>query len=115
MSSSLSPERAEELDAVFMLLADARRRVIIETVYDAGSIDIGELAVTIARREYGQPISVDDHIVEEITVDLHHRHLPQLRGHNVVDVDHNEGRISPTAQTRRWVEVVHYVANRVLE
>ena len=62
MSSSLSPERSKELDAVFTLLADARRRVLIETVYDAGSIDMGELAVTIARRERGHPITVNDQL-----------------------------------------------------
>jgi DNA-binding transcriptional ArsR family regulator len=84
-----------EADAVFEVLANRRRRLVVRVLEDAsGSLDIGELATRVAARERGvDPSEVTYRQRKSAYTALHQNHLPMLADVGVV------------AAEREWVDV----------
>ncbi|WP_246999867.1 DUF7344 domain-containing protein [Halosolutus gelatinilyticus] len=71
------------------ILADADRTLTAQ-----------DLAKELATRERERPITdVSGDLVTEIYGLLHHVHLPALAAANVVDYDHERGRVERTGET----------------
>lgn len=85
-------EATHDLDVVFDVLADRRRRIVLNHLRDSDEewVPAGDLAERIAawEVELADPTSVS---VESIEIDLVHGHLPKLDAAGVVDYD-GEGR-----------------------
>jgi DNA-binding transcriptional ArsR family regulator len=73
---------ADRLDAVFDVLADARRRRVVRIVRDAADAwTVDALADALAAHESGRSD------LERLGLSLRHVHLPKLDAANVVDYD----------------------------
>jgi len=82
------------------LLANQRRRKVLTTLREqTGGVTKQDLATIVASRERGTELhEVTAEQQQAVLTSLHHKHLPKLREHALVDVD-DEGRISPTDTT----------------
>lgn len=83
-----------DLDVVFALLSDRRRRIALNYLRtaDAEWIPVGDLAERIAawETELGDPAVVSETSIE---IDLVHGHLPKLDRAGVVEFDADRGRV----------------------
>lgn len=88
-------EASFDLDVVFDLLSDRRRRIVLNHLRDADEewVDVGVLAERIAAWEVElvDPTSVS---VESIEIDLVHGHLPKLDAADVVEYDGERRRVA---------------------
>lgn len=79
-----------DLDEVFDILSDRRRRYVLHYLADAptGVVSLNDLADQVVRweTEYTDYSPPDDHR-QRVVVDLHHVHLPKLDRNGVVDYD----------------------------
>lgn len=73
--------------SLFELVADTRRRSILETVLEgeADRVEFSTLVEEIADREGASR--------ESVTVDLHHRQLPELDEDGVIEYDRYDGTV----------------------
>jgi DNA-binding transcriptional ArsR family regulator len=78
----------DELDTAFELLADRRRRAVVEVLRAAprGVVEFSELVDAVAVDGDGDP--------EALASTLYHRHLPKLDDAGVVEFDREEGVVS---------------------
>jgi DNA-binding transcriptional ArsR family regulator len=87
-----------ELDWVFMILSNYRRRSIICLLSDVGGgITISELAERIAAAEEGvdrNDLSTDAR--KRLYVSCYQTHLPKLEEENVVSVDYDRNVVTPS-------------------
>jgi hypothetical protein len=88
-----------ELDTVFALLADRRRRHLLYYLTresGTGSVDVDELVSAVAEREQADA-DVDaagvDVLRRRVELSLHHVHLPKLEGAGVVRFSEDAGRV----------------------
>lgn len=88
-----------ELDTVFALLADRRRRHLLYYLTresGTGSVDVDELVSAVAEREQADA-DVDaagvDVLRRRVELSLHHVHLPKLEGAGVVRFSRGSGRV----------------------
>lgn len=75
-----------DLDAVFDLLAEPRRRKLLyhlSSYEEVASLD--DLATAIAAEEHGG--SPPEALVDRVRCELHHVHLPRLTAEQVVEYD----------------------------
>lgn len=87
------------------LLADRRRRILVETLHDVGTaLSIERLAERIADREYGRSTAADLRIVR---LALTHNHLPRLEDLGIVSYDRDERTVSLRSN---GVALVDYLA-----
>jgi len=71
----------------YRLLAASRRRVALDILVDrTAPVDLEDLAGAIAARETNGG-EVDESLVEEVALTLHHVHLPMLADSGVIDYD----------------------------
>ena len=84
-----------ELDDVFHLLQNSRRRSVLSILSDHGAIDKGELASLVAEEENGHEPNCDER--KRVLVALHQTHLPKMEDHGVVETDHNVVRLTAEA------------------
>jgi DNA-binding transcriptional ArsR family regulator len=91
---------ADKTDTYIQLVADQRRRRILQTLREAESASVDELADQLAA-DGGDS-------AEQISVDLHHNHLPKLADANVVEYDSrsNAVRYSPPKRFEAVAESV---------
>jgi|AntRauMinimDraft_3_1070383.scaffolds.fasta_scaffold00635_5 hypothetical protein len=69
------------------VLAAERRRVALDVLSDRSTpVDLEDLAVAIARRETDADV-VDEEIVEQVAITLHHTHLPKMGELGVINYD----------------------------
>lgn len=81
----------ESTDQLFDALADERRRVVLDSLFESGTpVDVGRLARRVAARERrggegdrGPPADA----VHRVRVSLHHVHLPKLDDAGLVEYD----------------------------
>ncbi|WP_135362612.1 DUF7344 domain-containing protein [Halosimplex halophilum] len=78
----------DELDTAFELLADRRRRAVIEVLRTAprGALELPALVEAVATE-----CGVD---ADALRSTLHHQHLPKLDEAGIVDFDREEGVVS---------------------
>ncbi|QLH84386.1 DUF7344 domain-containing protein [Halosimplex pelagicum] len=78
----------DELDTAFELLADRRRRAVVEFLRAAprGALDLPALVDAVATECQEDP--------DALASSLHHRHLPKLDDAGVVEFDREEGVVS---------------------
>ncbi|MDF9746964.1 DUF7344 domain-containing protein [Natrinema salsiterrestre] len=88
-------EGADAVDTALDLLANQRRRGVLEYLEESGgSAPLTELAVEIAAQEAGaEPNAISDHgdvsarDRRAVRISLHHTHIPKLANADVVDYD----------------------------
>jgi len=82
------------LDACLALVADRRRRRLLEHLRHNGNgaVRIDDLVDRLYRAEAA---AADDRQVSrnQLAIDLNHAHLPKLADHGIVEHDHDRGRI----------------------
>ncbi|PCR89720.1 DUF7344 domain-containing protein [Natrinema ejinorense] len=86
-------ERADAVETALDLLANRRRRAVLEYLEEVGgSATLTELAVEIATRETRtEPNVISDHADvssrdrRAVSISLHHTHIPKLANADVVD------------------------------
>lgn len=86
-----TPVRLTDVDEseLHRLLWDDQRRTVIDVLTDGdGPCDVSAVAAAVARRE-------DETTVADVTVQLHHVHLPMLAEMGVVDYDPAASRVTP--------------------
>lgn len=88
-------ETTYDLDVVFDILSDRRRRIVLNHLRDADEewVDVGDLAERIAAWEIElvDPTTVS---VESIEINLVHGHLPKLDATDVIDYDEGDRRVA---------------------
>ncbi|MDG5818311.1 hypothetical protein QA609_05785, partial [Natronococcus sp. A-GB7] len=70
-----------------------RRRIISHLRYE-GATDKSELIHKLVTWKYGsQPGEVSDEVVERVTLNLHHKHLPQLKDAKLIEYDRRSEKV----------------------
>lgn len=83
------------------LLAVERRRLALDVLCErTTSLELGELAAEIAAREAGFDAPPAEAPVD-LTIDLHHAHLPKLAEAGVLEYDPDTREVKPIARIRR--------------
>lgn len=106
------PTVTDNLDTVFELLSDARRRYLLYYLYTINE-DVAEFEAAVDGVYEYEAAGTDtgDHATREnIKIELHHNHLPRLANAGVVDYDRRHGTIRFTGNPalEEWVEHAHY-------
>lgn len=65
----------------------------------------------MGEREYGDPT---DNQLRDISLSLHHNHIPRLEAADVVQYDENDGTISPHLNFDRLIGVLEMMNKRDL-
>ncbi len=97
-TEEIRPEQA------FNLLANTRRRLVIETLIETtGPISLEELVDTVVRKEYGQPVpAVDPEIRESVYASLHQTHLPRLAEQQVIRYNRDHRTVELTTRGQQF-------------
>ncbi|MFC4359232.1 hypothetical protein ACFO0N_14900 [Halobium salinum] len=87
MTRSPIEEGRDEWGELYRMLAESRRRHVLDHLYRRGeSVGVGELATQVGKREHASSAaSVADDRVRTIHVSLQHVHLPALDNAGLVD------------------------------
>lgn len=81
-------------DELHRIAANERRRTIVATLRDRGTVTVDELVATIAEGESPtSPDSIDRRTA--IEVELLHVHVPMLRAAGVIDFDPAQRNVAP--------------------
>lgn len=85
-----------DIDELLGLLADSRRRTVLELLASKHSLSLTALADAIVQRER-QAVTTDDAAerTERVRLSLHHNHLPKLADANLISYE--EGGPQPWA------------------
>ncbi|WP_238593297.1 DUF7344 domain-containing protein [Natronobacterium lacisalsi] len=87
-ASSMNENDGPWLDTVHELLSESRRRQVLYYFLQTEHATVNELAHRLVSRERNVPIdSIDSGETTEITIALHHKHLPKLERHDVIEYD----------------------------
>lgn len=83
---------AVEDDRVIEAVVDERRREILRCLEGRGETQTADLAREVAaREETGDP---SNGTVAEVSIELHHVHLPKLSAAGLVEFDHDAGTVA---------------------
>lgn len=101
-----------DLDSVFEVLSDRRRRYALYALYRAegGSMTVDRLALRVGRMEDdGRTITTDRH-AERIAEDLRERHVPKLVAAGAVEYDERSetARYHGRPALEEWLEHAEY-------
>lgn len=92
--SETTPSTDVEVDSVFAVLSNERRRRVLRHLFEPrSSATVTELVdrlVTAELNGHDRP----EELTERITISLHHIHLPKLAESNLVDFDHESGEVT---------------------
>lgn len=77
---------AQDIDAIFDLLSDDVRRDAIECIREAtrDRVSLEELVEDLDRKQDSRRWDFDE---SQLRLVLHHKHLPKLAGHEVIEYD----------------------------
>jgi len=91
-----------QLDTVFDVLSDERRRIILSTLIERdGPVALSDLVAQVRRRETEfDPGRGTTDERRRIAIDLHHVQLPALLGARLVDYDSDAETVSVTSTAR---------------
>ncbi len=87
----------EAVDAAFRLLADRRRRLLIEVVraHDE-ALTLPDVAEEVAQRETGRSIvDLSPEQVKEVYISLYHDHLPRLVDAGLLEYEQERDLVAP--------------------
>lgn len=101
-------------DAVFDVLASARRRTVVRCLRSAESpLAVADLArdVVATERDVG-PRDVSEEDVERAYTSLHHVHLPKLADGGYIGYDDDRSAVSLTADAGRLTPLLDWAASR---
>lgn len=85
---------SSQADDLFSVLADSRRRHVIEILSEHDALSLRALAEEIAGREAEKSDSdVSDASVERMMTSLHHCHVPKLADAGIVLYETRNGRV----------------------
>ena len=102
------PTVTANLDTVFEILSNARRRYLLYYLFTMeGEVAEFDAAVNAVYKYGAAETGTDDHPTrEDVKIELHHTHLPRLTDAGVIDYDRRQGTIrltdSPTLE--EWLE-----------
>jgi len=84
----------DSLDTYLTLVADRRRRRLLEHLRDNGNSEF-QIDDLVDQLYQAGPTAGDDQQMsrDELAIQLHHSHLPRLADHGVVEYDHDYGTI----------------------
>jgi len=85
-----------ELDVVFEILKNPRRRQVVQQLRDHGETDLGDLAEFIAADENDttvEALSADER--KRVYIGLYQTHLPKMDDAGVVAYDQDQGVVAP--------------------
>ena len=99
-TASSVPERLHELeprevDEVFDLLRQARRRYLLDALEGSGGASVEDLVESVVERESaarGLGPGVDRH--DQVRLTMFHNHLPKLEEAGVVECDYADGSVA---------------------
>lgn len=89
---------AAVVDEAFGLLANRRRRLLLEVMRTYGEpLTLPDAAEEVAVRETGRPIpNISPERVHEIYLSLYHDHLPRLVDADLLEYDQERDMVTPT-------------------
>ena len=95
LPSSSSNALVSRTDTVVAALANHRRRAILTYLQQSqsGTATVEELASFIAEHEDEQSSTPPDTDEQNVTVSLHHAHLPKLADADLITYDPDRGRV----------------------
>jgi len=101
--SSSSDALLSRTDTVVAALANHRRRAVLTYLQQAqsGTATIEELASFVTEHEDEQSSTPPDTDEQNVTVSLHHAHLPKLADADLITYDPDRGRVR--ARFDGWV------------
>lgn len=100
------------LDVAFDVLADRRRRHLLDCLRESESpVALGELARDVAARERG-PSDADapPEAVDRVHLTLYHSHVPKLAAADVVEYDRERDLVAPSRGSDRVERVLDLAA-----
>ena len=100
------------LDAVFDVLADRRRRYLLDHLRTSETpVALAEVAGTVAARERGTPeADVPTEAVDRVHLALYHSHVPKLAAAAVVEYDRERGVVAPSTEHDRVERVLAFAS-----
>lgn len=87
----------EAVDEAFRLLADRRRRLLLEvvTAYEE-ELALADAAEQVAEREAGRPVvELSPERVKDVYISLYHDHLPRLLEAGLLEYEQERDLVSP--------------------
>ena len=82
-------------DASYEVLSNPRRRVVCSVLCRCDRLSVSELTSHIVARETGEPLEdVSTETIENVRIDLYHRHLPKLEGAGLVTWQPGSGHVA---------------------
>lgn len=90
---------AETVDEAFGLLADQRRRLLLEVMRTYSEpLTLPDAAEEVAVRETGNQVpNISAERVHEVYISLYHDHLPRLVDADLLEYDQERDLVSPAA------------------
>ncbi|ELY91442.1 DUF7344 domain-containing protein [Natrialba taiwanensis] len=83
-----------EIDEIFALLSNSRRRAALRILVDHGPLDFGDLVDMVAEIEYGRPIEdISGNERHTIYVSMQQTHLGRLEENDIVKRDRDTGTV----------------------
>lgn len=103
---------ALDLDSVFEVLSDRRRRYALYALYraDGGAMTVGRLAASVGRMEDDGRTITADRRSERIAADLRERHVPTLVAAGAVEYDERSETVRYRCRPalEEWLEHAAY-------
>jgi hypothetical protein len=75
-----------ELDVVFDVLANSRRRIALQCLCEHTQMTLPDLAEEVSVREFGEPLQdIPPERVRDVYFSLYHTHVPKLSAADLVE------------------------------
>jgi DNA-binding transcriptional ArsR family regulator len=85
---------SDRYDEILSALSHTQRRHILSYVQEEGPTSQNEVARQLAAWKYDSlPDEVADKAVERMKIDLHHKHLPQLKDARLIEYDERSEKL----------------------
>lgn len=85
--------RSDRTDALLRLLADSCRRTLLEVLVSGPpEQSLGDVVDQVVAESTASDLSFPDG--EQITTELHHKHLPAISEHGLVDYDPSKNTVT---------------------
>jgi DNA-binding transcriptional ArsR family regulator len=79
---------SNRFDEILCAYSNTQRRRIISYLRNEGAASKREISHQLIVWEYdSEPSEVPDNVVERVKVDLHHKHLPELKDAGLIEYD----------------------------